>query len=71
MMQLNYEKRKVNIINFENIFEKVKDYDILLVAYEEEKERFKDLRTKLKINGIINYTPPYQKCQLIFEMFYF
>lgn len=27
-----------NIINFQNIFEKVKDYDILLVAYEEEKE---------------------------------
>ena len=27
-----------NIINFENVFEKVKDYDILLVAYEEEKE---------------------------------
>ena len=28
-----------NIINFENIFEKVKDYDILIVAYEEEKEK--------------------------------
>lgn len=27
-----------NVINFQNIFEKVKDYDILLVAYEEEKE---------------------------------
>lgn len=27
-----------NIINFEKIFEKVEDYDILLVAYEEEKE---------------------------------
>lgn len=27
-----------NIINFENIFENIKDYDILLVAYEEEKE---------------------------------
>lgn len=27
-----------NIINFQNIFEKVKDYDILLIAYEEEKE---------------------------------
>jgi len=27
-----------NIIKFENIFEKVEDYDILLVAYEEEKE---------------------------------
>lgn len=26
------------IINFQNIFEKVKDYDILLVAYENEKE---------------------------------
>ena len=30
---------KVNpVINFKNIFEKVKDYDIVLVAYEEEKE---------------------------------
>ena len=30
---------KVNdVINFQNLFEKVKDYDILLVAYEEEKE---------------------------------
>ena len=27
-----------NVINFKNIFEKVQDYDILLVAYEEEKE---------------------------------
>ena len=27
-----------NVINFKNLFEKVKDYDILLVAYEEEKE---------------------------------
>lgn len=27
-----------NVINFENIFEKVKDYDILLIAYEEEKD---------------------------------
>ena len=27
-----------NVINFQNIFEKVKEYDILLVAYEEEKE---------------------------------
>ena len=27
-----------NVINFQNIFEKVEDYDILLVAYEEEKE---------------------------------
>ena len=27
-----------NVINFQNIFEKVQDYDILLVAYEEEKE---------------------------------
>ena len=27
-----------NVINFKNIFEKVQDYDILLVAYEDEKE---------------------------------
>lgn len=27
-----------NIINFQNVFEKIKDYDILLIAYEEEKE---------------------------------
>ena len=27
-----------NVINFQNIFENIKDYDILLVAYEEEKE---------------------------------
>lgn len=27
-----------NVINFKNIFENVNDYDILLVAYEEEKE---------------------------------
>ena len=27
-----------NVINFENIFENIRDYDILLVAYEEEKE---------------------------------
>ena len=30
---------KVNsIINFQNVFEKIKDYDIVLVAYENEKE---------------------------------
>lgn len=30
---------KVNdVINFQNLFENIKDYDILLVAYEEEKE---------------------------------
>jgi len=27
-----------NVINFQNLFEKIKDYDILLVAYEEEKD---------------------------------
>ncbi len=27
-----------NVINFQNMFEKVQDYDILLVAYEEERE---------------------------------
>lgn len=37
------------IINFQNIFEKVKDYDILLVAYENEKENtLKSVITKLK-----------------------
>lgn len=37
------------IINFQNIFEKLKDYDILLVAYEKEKENtLKSLITKLK-----------------------
>ena len=38
-----------NVINFQNIFEKVKDYDILLVAYEEEKEhRLKSILNKFK-----------------------
>lgn len=38
-----------NVINFQNIFEKVEDYDILLVAYEEEKERtLKRVLNKLK-----------------------
>lgn len=38
-----------NVINFQNIFEKVKDYDILLVAYEEEKENtLKSILNKLK-----------------------
>ena len=49
-----------NVINFQNIFEKVKDYDILLVAYEEEKEntlksvlnKYKD-RKDLKVAVII------------------
>lgn len=37
------------IINFQNIFEKIKDYDILLVAYENEKENtLKSVITKLK-----------------------
>lgn len=35
-----------NIINFQNIFEKIEDYDILLVAYEEEIER--NLKSVLK-----------------------
>lgn len=52
---------KVNsVINFQNIFEKVQDYDILLVAYEEEKENslkkilseFKD-KQNLKVAVII------------------
>lgn len=38
-----------SIINFQNIFEKLKDYDILLVAYENEKENtLKSVITKLK-----------------------
>ena len=49
-----------NVINFQNIFEKVEDYDILLVAYEEEKENtlknilnnFKD-KENLKVAVII------------------
>ena len=52
---------KVNsVINFQNIFENLKDYDILLVAYEEEKERtlkrvltdFKDMKD-IKVAVII------------------
>lgn len=35
-----------NVINFQNIFEKITDYDILLVAYEEEVER--NLKSVLK-----------------------
>ena len=35
-----------NIINFQNIFEKIEDYDILLVAYEEETQR--NLKSVLK-----------------------
>ncbi len=46
-----------NVINFQNIFEKVQDYDILLVAYEEEKEntlksvlsKFKKLNMKIAV----------------------
>ena len=39
-----------NVINFQNIFEKIKDYDILLVAYEEEKENtLKNVLNNLKI----------------------
>ena len=49
-----------NVINFQNIFENVEDYDILLVAYEEEKEnslkkilsKFKD-KNNLKVAVII------------------
>lgn len=38
-----------NVINFQNIFEKIKDYDILLVAYEEEKENtLKSILSKFK-----------------------
>ena len=40
-----------NIINFENIFEKLEDYDILLVAYEEEKENtLKKVLTQFECN---------------------
>lgn len=35
-----------NVINFQNIFEKISDYDILLVAYEKETQR--DLKSILK-----------------------
>ena len=49
-----------NVINFQNIFKKVEDYDILLVAYEDEKENtlkkflsnFKD-KKDLKVAVII------------------
>jgi len=49
-----------NVINFQNVFEKVQDYDILLVAYEEEKEnglkkvlsQFKE-KQNLKVTVII------------------
>jgi len=38
-----------NVINFQNIFENVQDYDILLVAYEEEKQNnLKNVLTKFK-----------------------
>lgn len=40
-----------NITNFQNMFEKIKDYDILLVAYEEEKEKtLKNVLINLKDN---------------------
>ena len=49
-----------NVINFKNIFENVNDYDILLVAYEEEKDNtlkkiLKDYKDKsnLKIAVVI------------------
>lgn len=43
-----------NVINFQNIFEKITDYDILLVAYEEEtqinlKSVLKNLKNKKNI----------------------
>ena len=46
---------------FKNIFEKVKDYDILLVAYEKEKEntlksilnKIKDTRKNMKIAVLV------------------
>lgn len=43
-----------NVINFQNIFEKITDYDILLVAYEEEtqinlKSVLKNLKNKRNI----------------------
>ena len=38
-----------NVINFQNIFENVKDYDILLVAYENEKDNtLKEVLKKYK-----------------------
>lgn len=38
-----------NVINFQNVFEMVKDYDILLVAYEDEEEStLKHVLGKLK-----------------------
>lgn len=38
-----------NVINFQNVFEKLEDYDILLVAYEEENENtLKKVLGKLK-----------------------
>ena len=43
-----------NVINFQNIFENVKDYDILLVAYEEEKENtLKEILKRYKNKGNI------------------
>ena len=43
-----------NVINFQNIFENVKDYDILLVAYEEEEENtLKEILKRYKNKGNI------------------
>ena len=43
-----------NVVNFQNIFENVKDYDILLVAYEEEKENtLKEILKRYKNKGNI------------------
>ena len=41
---------KVNsVINFQNIFQKIEDYDILLIAYEEEQEKtLKNILKNLK-----------------------
>lgn len=54
---------KVNdIINFQNIFEKVKDYDIVLVAYENENEKtlksiLKDLNNKENVKVAVLIGP--------------
>jgi len=44
-----------NIINFQNIFEKIKDYDILLVAYEnEEKNTLKNVLNNIRNKENLN-----------------
>ena len=60
-----------NVINFQNIFEKVKDYDILLVAYEEEKENtlksvLNNLKDKkdLKVAVIIGPEGGIDECEI-------